>query len=86
MSDVGTKFSQSIGWTLGERTGRYAMIIDHGKVLYAEKETGPGEVTVCYKISTTAVMQVSCRYREMTYIPLGIWCRGHPCETIRCRA
>jgi len=25
---------------LGERTARYAMIIDHGKVVYAEKEPG----------------------------------------------
>jgi alkyl hydroperoxide reductase 1 len=28
-----------------ERTGRYAMIIDHGKVVYAENEPG-GAVTV----------------------------------------
>ena len=85
MSDVGTKFSQSIGWTMGERTGRYAMIIDHGKVVYAEKETGPGEVTVCYYISTTAPAQVDCKYREMTHVPLGIRCRGHPGGTLRCR-
>ncbi|KAI9838948.1 MAG: Peroxiredoxin Asp f3 [Sarea resinae] len=46
LSDPGAKFSQSIGWTLGERTDRYAIVIDHGTVTYAEKETGPGEVTV----------------------------------------
>jgi alkyl hydroperoxide reductase 1 len=30
---------------MGERTARYAMIIDHGKVVYAEKEPGR-DVTV----------------------------------------
>ncbi|KAJ2897552.1 putative peroxisomal membrane protein [Zalerion maritima] len=45
MSDTGTAFSQSIGWTAGERTGRYAMLICNGKVLYAEKEEKK-EVTV----------------------------------------
>lgn len=44
-SDDGTAFSKSIGWTLGERTGRYALIVDHGKVVYAENEPGRG-VTV----------------------------------------
>lgn len=45
LSDPGAKFSQSIGWTKGERTARYAMIIDHGKVTYAELEPA-GDVTV----------------------------------------
>jgi alkyl hydroperoxide reductase 1 len=45
LSDPETKFSKSIGWTMGERTARYAMIIDHGKVVYAEKEPGR-DVTV----------------------------------------
>ncbi|CAJ2504531.1 Uu.00g119250.m01.CDS01 [Anthostomella pinea] len=40
MSDDGPAFSESMGWTLGPRTARYAMIIDHGKVVYAEKEPG----------------------------------------------
>ncbi|OAP61429.1 hypothetical protein AYL99_03632 [Fonsecaea erecta] len=40
LSDPETKFSKSIGWNLGERTARYAMIIDHGKIVYAEKEPG----------------------------------------------
>ncbi|KAK5998754.1 Peroxiredoxin Pen c 3 [Cladobotryum mycophilum] len=44
-SDSGAKFSQSIGWTLGERTARYAIVVDNGKVTYAEKEAGGG-VTV----------------------------------------
>ncbi|MCJ1332558.1 hypothetical protein MMC10_009251 [Thelotrema lepadinum] len=46
LSDVETKFSKSIGWTVGDRTARYAMIMDHGKVVYAERETKPGDVTV----------------------------------------
>lgn len=45
LSDPETKFSKSIGWNLGERTARYALIIDHGKVVYAEKEPGR-DVTV----------------------------------------
>ncbi|MCJ1259287.1 hypothetical protein MMC24_007123 [Lignoscripta atroalba] len=46
MTDPETKFSKSIGFTMGERTARYAMILDHGKITYAEKESSPGEVTV----------------------------------------
>ncbi|KAI0019073.1 peroxiredoxin [Xylariomycetidae sp. FL0641] len=42
MNDEGTNFSKSMGWTAGERTARYAMIIDHGKVTYAEKEPVKG--------------------------------------------
>ncbi|KAI0123311.1 peroxiredoxin type-2 [Xylariales sp. AK1849] len=38
MSDEGAKFSQSIGWVAGERTNRYGIIVDHGKVVYAELE------------------------------------------------
>jgi alkyl hydroperoxide reductase 1 len=45
LSDVGTAFSKKLDWTLGERTARYALVIDHGKIVYAEKEPGR-EVTV----------------------------------------
>ncbi|KIV91270.1 hypothetical protein PV10_05828 [Exophiala mesophila] len=45
LSDPETKFSKSIGWTLGDRTARYALIIDNGKITYAEKEPGR-DVTV----------------------------------------
>jgi len=45
LSDVGTAFSKKLGWTNGERTARYALVIDHGKIVYAEKEPGR-EVTV----------------------------------------
>jgi alkyl hydroperoxide reductase 1 len=46
LSDASTAFSKKLGdWTLGERTARYALVIDNGKIVYAEKEPGR-EVTV----------------------------------------
>ncbi len=46
MTDPGIAFSKRIGWTKGpERTGRYAIVIDHGKIVYAENEPA-GDVTV----------------------------------------
>ena len=46
MSDSGITFSKKIGWIKGpERTGRYALVIDHGKIVYAKNEPG-GDVTV----------------------------------------
>ncbi|KAI5922313.1 peroxisomal matrix protein [Camillea tinctor] len=46
LTDDGASFSKSIGdWTIGDRTARYALVIDHGKVVYAEKEPGK-ELTV----------------------------------------
>ncbi|MCJ1336720.1 hypothetical protein MMC09_001998 [Bachmanniomyces sp. S44760] len=45
-TDTETKFSKSIGWNLGDRTARYVLIIDNGKITYAEKENSPSEVTV----------------------------------------
>lgn len=42
MTDVETKFSQKIGWTMGERTGRYALVVDNGKVIYAEQAAKGG--------------------------------------------
>lgn len=44
MSDANAQFSRSIGWTLGDRTGRYAVVVDHGKVAYAEADTAPGSI------------------------------------------
>ena len=38
-------FAKSIGWNKGDRVARFAMIIDHGKIVYAEKEPG-GDVSV----------------------------------------
>ncbi|KAJ9155677.1 hypothetical protein NKR23_g1816 [Pleurostoma richardsiae] len=46
MSDDGLKFSKPIGWYAGDRTARYALIVDHGKVTYAEKETAMGALDV----------------------------------------
>lgn len=45
MSDPELKFVKSIGWNMGERSGRWAMIVDNGTITYAEKEPGR-EVTV----------------------------------------
>ncbi|EPS40335.1 hypothetical protein H072_5839 [Dactylellina haptotyla CBS 200.50] len=45
-SDVGLKLSERLGWTNKERTGRYALIVDDGKIVYAEKDDKPGVVSV----------------------------------------
>ncbi|KAH9895519.1 putative peroxisomal membrane protein [Xylariomycetidae sp. FL2044] len=42
MSDDEIAFSKSLDWTMGARTARYAIVIDHGKVTYAEKEPVKG--------------------------------------------
>jgi alkyl hydroperoxide reductase 1 len=44
MTDTDAAFSKSIGWAAKERTRRYAMIVDQGKVLYADLETVPGSL------------------------------------------
>ncbi|KAI9744512.1 MAG: hypothetical protein M1818_002041 [Claussenomyces sp. TS43310] len=40
LSDPDCAFSSKFGWAAGGRTLRYAMIIDNGKITYAEKEPG----------------------------------------------
>jgi alkyl hydroperoxide reductase 1 len=45
LCDSGTEFSKKLGWAMGERTARYAVVVDNGKIVYAEKEPGR-EVTV----------------------------------------
>ncbi|KAF7196674.1 Peroxiredoxin Pen c 3 [Pseudocercospora fuligena] len=46
-SDLETKLANQIGWTApGDRNGRWAAIIDHGKIAYAEIETELQAVTV----------------------------------------
>ncbi|KAH8885749.1 Redoxin [Thozetella sp. PMI_491] len=48
MSDSGSAFSSSIGWTIGERgerTKRYAIVVDHGKVVYAATDDVPKSIT-----------------------------------------
>ncbi|KAJ5772451.1 Allergen [Penicillium odoratum] len=46
LSDPDSKFSKSIGWAdaASGRTGRYAIVIDHGKISYAQIETERGAV------------------------------------------
>lgn len=44
MTDVGLEFSKKIGWTQGDRTLRYALIVDNGKVTYAETDTENGSI------------------------------------------
>lgn len=48
LSDPDAKFSKSIGWAdaASGRTGRYAVVIDHGKVTYADIETERGSLKV----------------------------------------
>ena len=74
MSDVETKFSKRIGWTMGERTARYAMIIDHGKVAYAAKEDSPGEVTVGF---------VEMPAHDPADLVIGLWGRSCTCQALR---
>lgn len=46
-SDLETKLAAQIGWTApGDRNGRWAAVIDHGKVTYAEVETELQAVSV----------------------------------------
>jgi alkyl hydroperoxide reductase 1 len=44
MSDANAEFSRSIGWASADRTGRYAVVVDHGKVVYAEADTQRGSI------------------------------------------
>jgi alkyl hydroperoxide reductase 1 len=44
MTDANAAFSKSIGWAAGERTDRYALVVDHGKVVYAAREKTFGAV------------------------------------------
>ena len=45
LSDSDAKFSKSIGLTNGPRLARYAIALDHGKVVYIGKDE-PGELKV----------------------------------------
>lgn len=38
LEDPEAKFSKSIGWVMGPRTARYAIVIDKGTVIYAGKD------------------------------------------------
>jgi len=43
-NDDDNNFSKSLGWTNGQRLGRYLIIVDHGKVVYADIETVKGSI------------------------------------------
>lgn len=69
LSDPESKFSKGIGWNLGERSARYAMIIDKGTVVYAEKEPAR-DVTVSCLISGAPHLLIRCRFRaQLRYLP-----------------
>ena len=59
LSDPDAKFSKSIGWAdaASGRTGRYAIVIDHGKVTYADIETERGSLKV--RIPCSAINSVT---------------------------
>ena len=47
LSDPEAKFSKSVGWADKEgRTYRYVIIIDHGKITYAAKESAMNTLEV----------------------------------------
>lgn len=48
LADTKSKLSQQIGWMagMGDRNGRWAMIVDYGTISYAEQEQDPRKVTV----------------------------------------
>ncbi|TRX89987.1 hypothetical protein FHL15_009088 [Xylaria flabelliformis] len=54
-TDNEAAFSKTLGWTLGPRTARYAIVVDHGKVVYAEKEPA-GDVGVSGVDAVLAVL------------------------------
>ena len=76
MTDTGVNFSKTIGWTAGERTGRYALIIDHGKILYAEKESTPGEVSVSLYLPLMTCLRIQAKRRS------GFWSRRRACKAL----
>ncbi|KAF8250473.1 Redoxin [Wilcoxina mikolae CBS 423.85] len=45
LSDDEAKFSKSIGWNMGPRLARYAIVIEKGKVVYCGKDE-PGQLEV----------------------------------------
>ncbi|KAI1322387.1 peroxisomal matrix protein [Xylariaceae sp. FL0255] len=55
VSDTDTNFSKKLGWLKGERTARYALVIDHGKITYAEKEPAR-DITVSSAESVLAAL------------------------------
>lgn len=50
---------------MGDRNGRWAMVIDNGKIVYAENEPSPGGVTVSLKGDRMMVWQVLTAIRSL---------------------
>lgn len=75
MADTETKFSEKIGWMMAgtDRTARYAMVIDHGKVIYAEKEPGR-------EIGVSAIWRL---LHPPPLTILGLECRCCPFEAVK---
>ncbi|KAK4232252.1 Redoxin [Podospora fimiseda] len=44
VSDAGLEFSKKIGWFNGDRTLRYVIVVDHGKVVYADVDDVRGSI------------------------------------------
>lgn len=57
LCDPEAALSKKFGWTIGERTSRYALVIDHGKITYAAVEPSPNyNVTVSSAESVLAAL------------------------------
>ncbi|KAF1825975.1 peroxisomal matrix protein [Dissoconium aciculare CBS 342.82] len=56
VADPSAAFAKKIGWTKGERTGRFAIVVDNNKVVYAKNEPG-SELTVSSAESVLAFFQ-----------------------------
>jgi len=68
LADDQTKFAKSIGWLagMGDRNGRFAMVVDKdGKIVYAEKEKDPRQITVsvssCGRLGRQVLTMHQCR-------------------------
>jgi peroxiredoxin len=77
MADTETKFAAKIGWDMPEagRNQRFAIAIDHGKVVYAERETSR-EIKVCQHSSLLASQGLLTR-------PTGVCCRGRAVQAVK---
>jgi hypothetical protein len=82
LSDPDAKFSKSIGWAdaASGRTGRYAIVIDHGKVTYADIETERGSLKVRIPFSNIPSVTNSFQSRHLVPTP-----SLHLCRTLQLR-
>lgn len=80
LSDADSAFSSSFGWASGGRNARYALIIDHGKIVYAEKEPGR-EVTVRLLVTGIVLESIHVYRMALTSI-IGLGRRRCPLEAV----